>query len=381
MTPEGAPIVGVVGGGQLARMLHQAAISLGVRVVVLDPDERCAAALAGAERFDGSWESVDDLVAFARSGVDVVTFDHELSAPADLRTLAERSPVPVHPTPETKLLAQDKLHARTTLGGQKLPIPAFATVATVADVEVFAAAHGWPVVLKASRGGYDGRGVWIVRDADAAAEAVAAARGGAALIAEELVDIAHELAVMVARRPSGQVRAWPTMRTTQVDGICTEVILAPPEATEEAAQALAVDLAQRIGLTGVMAVELFVTGDGALVLNELACRPHNSGHVTMDGCVTDQFEQHLRAVLDLPLGDPAPTVAAAVMVNVLGGERPWDHAGLAAALEVEDATLHVYGKGHRPGRKLGHVNAIGSTVDEARARARRAADALSSPVG
>jgi 5-(carboxyamino)imidazole ribonucleotide synthase len=370
-----APTVGVVGGGQLARMLHQAAISLGIRVVVLDPDEECSAALAGARRFDGTWTSADDLVRFARSGIDVVTFDHELSAPEDLRRLEAESLVPVRPAPATKLLGQDKLHARVTFAGLGLGVPAFAEVRTPADLDAFAGEHGWPVVLKARRGGYDGRGVWIVKTPEEAAEVLA---GGGELLVEELVDIDHEIAVMVARRPSGEVRAWVPVRTTQVDGICTDVVLAAPSPTEDAARDLAVDLAGRIDLAGVMAVELFVTGAGDLVINEIACRPHNSGHVTMDSCVTDQFEQHLRAVLDLPLGDPAPKVAAAAMVNVLGGPEPWDAAGLAAALEVEDATLHLYGKGHRPGRKLGHVNAIAATPDEALARARRVAEALGS---
>jgi 5-(carboxyamino)imidazole ribonucleotide synthase len=376
VSASSAPVVGVVGGGQLARMLHQGAIGLGVRVVVLDPDPQCAAALAGAERFDGAWTSRDDLIAFASSGVDVVTFDHELSAPDDLQALEAVSPVPIRPAPATKLLGQDKLHQRRTLSAAGLPVPAHAPVSAAAEVEAFAATHGWPVVLKAIRGGYDGRGVWIVRDAAQAAEVLAFAPN---LLVEELVDIDREIAVMVARRPSGQVRAWPAMRTTQVDGICTEVILTAPSPIEDAAAELTRGLAERIGLTGVMAVELFVTGDGKLVLNELACRPHNSGHVTMDSCVTDQFEQHLRAVLDLPLGDPAPIVDAAVMVNVLGGPHPWGAAGLGAALEVEDATVHLYGKEHRPNRKLGHVNAIGASVDEARERALRAAAALGSP--
>lgn len=373
-------VVGVVGGGQLAQMLHQSAIGLGLRIVVLDPDPQCPAALAGAGRFDGTWTSRDDLIAFANSGVDVVTFDHELSSPDDLRALEAVAPVPIRPAPATKLLGQDKLHQRRTLSAQGIAVPAFAPAADQAAVEAFAAEHGWPVVLKAIRGGYDGRGVWIVRDAAQAAEVLAQTAGGAGLIAEELVDIAREISVMVARRPSGQVRAWTAMRTTQVDGICTEVILAAPSEVEGAAVELAVELAGHIELTGVMAVELFVTADGGLLLNELACRPHNSGHVTMDSCVTDQFEQHLRAILDLPLGDPAATVPAAVMVNVLGGEAPWGAAELGAALDVEDATLHLYGKGHRPGRKLGHVNAIGATVDEARRRARQAALALGSPV-
>jgi 5-(carboxyamino)imidazole ribonucleotide synthase len=377
-----AMVVGVVGGGQLARMLHQAAISLGVRVVVLDPDPACSAALAGAERFDGTWTSAEDLVAFSRSGIDVVTFDHELTDPADLLVLERESPVPVRPGPATKLLAQDKLHARTTFAARGLPVPAFAEVATADDVAAFADAHGWPVVLKARRGGYDGRGVWIVADRAAAATVLADAEGIPGFLVEELVDLAAEVSVMVARRPSGERRAWPTFVTTQVDGICTEVILggaAGPAGLADRARELALDLAEQAGLTGVMAVELFVTRGGELRINELACRPHNSGHVTMDSCVTDQFEQHLRAVLDLPLGAPDPLVDAAVMVNVLGGPDPWDRDGLTDALAVEDATLHLYGKGHRPGRKLGHVNAVGATVEQARARARAVADALGSP--
>lgn len=371
---DSVPVVGVVGGGQLARMLHQAAISLGVQVVVLDPDEHCSAALAGARRVDGSWRSADDLVAFAQSGVDVVTFDHELSAPDDLLVLEAESPVPVRPAPATKLVAQDKLHARRAFAELGLAVPWFAEVRTVDDVEAFAADHGWPVVLKSARGGYDGRGVWMLQSAGEAEEILAS---GGTFLAEEHVAIDHEIAVMVARRPSGEVRAWPPFRTTQVDGICTDVTLAAPATTsEQAATALALDLATQIDLSGVMAVELFVTATGDIIINEIACRPHNSGHVTMDACITGQFEQHLRAVLDLPLGDTAPTVPAAAMVNILGGPSPWDMSRLAAALSVEDTTLHLYGKSHRPGRKLGHVNAIASTPKEALHHARAVVDAL-----
>lgn len=366
--------VGVVGGGQLARMLHQAAISLAVKVVVLDPDPECSAAVAGAERFDGTWTSADDLIAFARSGVDVVTFDHELSAPDDLVALEAASPVPVRPAPATKLLAQDKLVARRSLGGHGFPVPAFADVTSRADVEAFAAAHGgWPVVLKTHRGGYDGRGVWVVNDGDAAAEVLAAGEG---FLVEELVDIRQELAVMVARRPSGELRSWPVFRTTQVDGICTEVILERASDPAPAARALAERLAEHVGLAGVMAVELFVDAAGGLLVNEIACRPHNSGHVTMDSCVTGQFEQHLRAVLDLPLGAPDPTVDVAVMVNVLGGDEPWTADDFAAAVATDRTSLHLYGKGHRPGRKLGHVNAVGEQVTETLGRAWGVASAL-----
>jgi 5-(carboxyamino)imidazole ribonucleotide synthase len=372
------PMVGVVGGGQLARMLHQAAISLGVQVVVLDPDPECSAALAGARRVDGTWTSADDLVAFARSGVDVVTFDHELSAPEDLQVLEAQAPVPVRPAPATKLAAQDKLHARRTFAALGLAVPAFAEVATWDEVTTFASGHGWPVVLKSARGGYDGRGVWILGEGDAAEGAEVLASGGA-FLAEERVAIDHELAVMVARRPSGEVRAWPPFRTTQVDGICTDVTIASPATTsEQAAVTLALDLATQLDLSGVMAVELFVTGGGDIIINEIACRPHNSGHVTMDACITGQFEQHLRAVLDLPLGDTSSIVPAAAMVNILGGASAWDASRLAAALAVEDTTLHLYGKSHRPGRKLGHVNAIATTPHEALHHARAVADALGS---
>lgn len=370
--------VGVVGGGQLARMLHQAAISLAIKVVVLDPDPDCAAAVAGAERFDGTWTSADDLIAFSRSGVDVVTFDHELSDPDDLIALEAASPVPVRPAPATKLLAQDKLVARQSLG-HRFSIPAYAEVTTIDEVEAFATEHGWPAVLKSRRGGYDGRGVWIVKDAPAA-DAVLAVGGG--FLVEELVDIRAELSVMVARRPEGSLRSWPVFRTTQVDGICTEVILerTPTTDADLAAQAreLAERLAEYVGLTGVMAVELFVDAGGELLVNEIACRPHNSGHVTMDSCVTGQFEQHLRAVLDLPLGAPDPTVDVAVMVNVLGGDEPWNAADFLAAVGVERTTLHLYGKDHRPGRKLGHVNAVGESVGETLDRARSVAAALGS---
>ncbi|MCW3041060.1 MAG: 5-(carboxyamino)imidazole ribonucleotide synthase [Solirubrobacterales bacterium] len=366
-------VVGVVGGGQLARMLHQAAISLAIRVVVLDPDPGCAAAAAGAERFDGTWTSADDLVAFANSGVDVVTFDHELADPDDLVRLEAASPVPVRPAPATKVLAQDKLVARTALEGRGFGIPAFAAVHDVAQVQAFAAEHGWPVVLKTSRGGYDGRGVWIVRDAREAAEVLAAGDG---FMVEELVDIREELAVMVARRPGGSLRSWPVFRTTQVEGICTEVILAAGSPLTDRARALAERLAEHVELTGVMAVEFFVDAGGELLVNELACRPHNSGHVTMDSCITDQFEQHLRAVLDLPLGATEPTVDVAVMVNVLGGAAPWSAEDFADAVATDRTSLHLYGKGHRPGRKLGHVNAVGDSVEETLGRARKVAAVL-----
>jgi 5-(carboxyamino)imidazole ribonucleotide synthase len=368
--------VGVVGGGQLAQMLHQAAIGLGVRVVVLDPDPECSAALAGAARVDGTWTSRHDLLAFARSGVDVVTFDHELADPDDLAALQVEAPVPVRPAASTKLFAQDKLHQRAALSRDGVPVPAFRAVATADDVEAFGAQHGWPVVVKTARGGYDGRGVWMCDDLDTARVVLEEVGGG--LLVEERVD--------PRPRTGRHGRASPVGAGARLAGAAHDAgrrdLHGGPAGRGRRDAARGGRGRARAGPRGADRAGGRHGGravrrrDGRLLVNELACRPHNSGHVTMDACTTGQFEQHLRAVLDLPLGDPAPVTGAAVMVNVLGGPRPWDHAALADALDVDGASVHLYGKGHRPGRKLGHVNAVAETVDEARRRALRAAEAL-----
>lgn len=367
--------VGIIGGGQLARMSHAAATALGVEVHVLDAPGAPAAA-AGARLVAGDPDRLADLERLA-SRVEVVTFDHEHADPAALRALEERG-VAIRPAPAVKRLAQDKLHARRVIGGELgLPVPAFAQVAGGADVRAFAEEHGWPVVLKAISGGYDGRGVRIAADA-AEAEAALAALGRPAL-AEAHVAIETELSVLVARAAgTGEVRAYPVVETLQHDGICHEVVLPARVDDVVAAQAtaLALELAESVGLEGLLAIELFATADGLLV-NELALRPHNSGHVTLDGCVTSQFEQHLRAVLGWPLGATRAIAPAAAMVNVLGppdGSDPGTR--VAQALAVEGAHVHLYGKASRPGRKLGHVTALGADGDAALDAARAAARTL-----
>jgi 5-(carboxyamino)imidazole ribonucleotide synthase len=360
------PVVGMVGGGQLARMTHQAAIALGLSLRVLADRNDDAAALVAREVELGA---ADDLMAVARFAktCDVVTFDHEHVPPEHLRALAADG-VTLRPGPDALLFAQDKLAQRRRLAELGLPVPAYAPVTGVDDVRAFADEHGWPVVLKAVRGGYDGRGVWMLDEPPTQLPLVS-------LYVEQRVPIVHELAVQVARRPCGEARAWPVVETVQRDGICVEVVapaprISPALATE--AEAIAMRIAQELDVTGVLAVELF-EAPGGLVVNELAMRPHNSGHWSIDGARTSQFEQHLRAVLDWPLGDPSPLAPVSVMVNLLGGEDTDLASTLPAALgAVPEAHVHLYGKLSRPGRKIGHVTVIGDDLAEARESAREA---------
>ena len=368
-------MVGMVGAGQLARMTHQAAISLGLSLRVLADRTTDSAALVAPEVVVGDYRNLDDLLDFA-GRCDVVTFDHEHVPAEHLSALVDKGVV-VRPGPDALLHGQDKVVMRTRLAELGLPVPRWAPVATTADVTGFAAETGWPVVVKAVRGGYDGRGVWPVAGSGAAERVVAAATGP--LYVEEQVPVRRELAAVVARRPSGEVAAWPVVETVQVDGICVEVLApAPGLPTERAEEArrLAVTIATELGVVGVLAVELFETAAGLLV-NELAMRPHNSGHWTIEGARTSQFEQHLRAVLDWPLGATDPTAPAVAMANVLGAEDD-ELTGRLPAVLGADAGLrvHLYGKSVRPGRKVGHVTVLGDDAGSVRERARRAASAL-----
>ena len=368
--------VGVVGAGQLARMTYQAGIPLGltVRLLAAGPEE--SAALVGQDVTLGSPTSRQDLTAFA-AGCDVITFDHELVDAGHLAAL-EAEGHAVHPTADVVALVQDKRRQRADLSRMGFPVPAYRFVDDTAGVVDFAAAAGWPVVIKAARGGYDGRGVWVVRDAAAAGSVVAeTAARGVPLLVEAWVPIEREVAVLVARRPSGESVVYPMVETVQRDGICHE-ILAPagvPESLAAEGQALGAAIAESCGVTGILAVELFVAG-GRLLINELAARPHNSGHSSIEGNVTSQFENHLRAVLDWPLGDPAAAAPAVATVNVLGRSSVDPATYLPAALAVPGVHVHLYGKPARPGRKLGHVTATGPDAADALVRARRGAEIL-----
>ncbi|WP_184539568.1 5-(carboxyamino)imidazole ribonucleotide synthase [Streptosporangium becharense] len=361
----------MIGAGQLARMTQQAAIALGVELRVLagSPDESAARVVADVRL--GDHRSLPDLRDLAK-GCDAVTFDHEHVPTEHIRALAADG-FAVHPGADALVHAQDKAVMRERLTAIGVPCPAWRRVETSADIEGFATENGWPVVLKAVRGGYDGRGVWVCRSADDAAEVLAS---GVPLMAEAFVPFERELAVLVARSPHGQGVSYPVVETVQRDGICVEVI-APAQGLDPeraaVAQGIALRIAKELGVTGLLAVEMFETASG-FVVNELAMRPHNSGHWTIDGARTSQFEQHLRAVLDLPLGSPAPSAPVVVMANLLGGDDPDVFSRYEHVMAHDPGIkVHFYGKEVRPGRKIGHVTALGTDVDEVRARARHAA--------
>lgn len=369
--------VGFVGAGQLARMSQPAAIDLSVALSVLARRADEPAVLAGAQVRLGSPDDLEALRGFA-GDVDVVTLDHELVDAGHLAALRDEG-VAVRPSPEALRYAQDKLYARRELAARGLPTPAFADVADPAAVTAFAETHGWPVVLKAHSGGYDGRGVVVVHDADAAAEVLAA---GGDWLAEAHVDIAVELAVVTVRRPAGQQVTYPVVETVQLDGICVELVM--PARVDDGLAERAADLAGEVvavvEAVGVTAVELFATTDGDLLVNEVAVRPHNSGHATIEASDTSQFHNHLRAVLDWPLGATGMRAPAAAVVNLLGGAGPTRLAErVPAALADERVHVHVYGKAWRPGRKLGHVTALADDAEEALAAARAAARTLMDP--
>ena len=382
----------MIGGGQLARMTHQAAIALGqtLRVLAVTPDD--PAAQVTPDVVIGSHDNLEALRR-AAAGAAALTFDHE-HVPTELLEKLVADGVNVAPPPSALIHAQDKLVMRRRLEALGAPVPRFAAVTDPADVDAFATRVEAPLVVKTVRGGYDGRGVTLARDTaharEVAAEYLAA---GVEVLVEEKVDMRRELAALVARSPFGQGAAWPVVHTVQRDGICVEVIAPAPALDAKiagAAGGLALRLAEELGVVGVLAVELFETVTGDLLVNELAMRPHNSGHWTMDGARTSQFEQHLRAVLDYPLGDTSPIAPVTVMANVLGAQSipkmSMDERLHHLFARLPEAKVHLYGKGERPGRKIGHVNVLGGPggsldndgyVSAVRERAVRAAHWLS----
>jgi len=367
----------MVGGGQLARMTSQAAAGLGVgfRVLAAEASDSAAQVAAGTQL--GDYRSLADLRAFA-AGCDVLTFDHEHVPGPHLEAL-ERDGAKVRPDAGALRSTQDKLATRERMARMGIACPRFAPARTLEQVEAFAGGS-WPVVLKAVSGGYDGKGVWVCETAAEAADALASGLAhGIGLMAEEYVNFDRELAVLAARSPHRQGAVYPVVQTVQRDGICREVIAPAPglaSGRRAQAQALALRIAKELGVTGLLAVEMFETPAGLLV-NELAMRPHNSGHWTIEGARTSQFEQHLRAVLDLPLGDPQMTAPAAAMANVLGGDDPDVYDRYIHVMAADPAVkVHMYGKPVRPGRKIGHVTVTGDDPEDLADRARRAASYL-----
>lgn len=353
------------------------AIELGVSLSVLAEAADASAALAVPSSPVGVHTDVETVRAFARE-CDVVTFDHE-HVPTEVLDALLADRVAVRPGPHALLHAQDKLVMREALTAAGVPCPRWTAASTAEEVAGFAGEVGWPVVAKTPRGGYDGKGVLVAGSVeDLTGWLSTAADRGEPLLLEEAVPFVRELAVLLARSPSGQAAAWPVVETVQTDGICTEVIAPAPglaEGAARAATAIGLDIAAMLEVTGVMAVELFELEDGSVVVNELAMRPHNSGHWSMDGAVTGQFEQHLRAVLDLPLGSPHPRAPWTVMGNVLGGDDPELYPTYRHVMARDpELKVHLYGKEVRPGRKIGHVNVSGEDLTALRGRARHAAD-------
>ncbi|WP_309134398.1 5-(carboxyamino)imidazole ribonucleotide synthase [Cellulomonas sp.] len=377
MTP---PTVAVVGGGQLARMMAGPATALGLRLRVLVEAPGSSAAQAVADGPVGAAADVAAVTALV-DGADVLTFEHE-HVPGDVLDAVAARGVPVRPGPHALLHAQDKVVMRERLTALGVPCPRWSPVSTGEELAAFLAEAGGRAVVKTARGGYDGKGVRVVRDANEVADWLdaAAAGTGPRLLVEELVPFRRELAALVARAPSGEVVTWPVVESVQRDGVCAEVV-APAPGLDPATEAAAVEVARRVAdgldVTGVLAVEMFEVDDpdgGAprVLVNELAMRPHNSGHWTIDGAVTSQFEQHLRAVLDLPLGGTEPRAPWTVMVNLLGSALDDPAQALPAVLADPGVKVHLYGKDVRPGRKLGHVNVSGHDLEDVRARARAA---------
>lgn len=370
--------IGVIGGGQLARMMTAPAINLGLEIKVLAEAADSSAKLATTQI--GDYNLLEVVRQFGRT-VDVITFDHE-HVPLKVLEALEAEGVNVQPPSKALAFAQNKLHMRQKLGDLGLPMPAWAEIRDASSLDDFIAANGGVAILKTPIGGYDGKGVRVVRSAaDAIDWLDNLADFGGSLLAEEKVDFVRELAQLSARRPSGEFVAWPLVETIQENGVCSVVLAPAPNAPGEIlakTKAIAEQVAQGLGVTGVLAVEMFEARDGRIVINELAMRPHNSGHFSIEGSVTSQFEQHLRAVLDLPLGSTAPRAAHSVMVNLLGVDDKNDfvQAYAKALVDHPEAKIHTYGKGPRAGRKMGHVTVVADSAEHALAEARGAAAVL-----
>lgn len=374
--------VGIVGGGQLARMMYQAAISLGIDVALLSEAPGNSAAQVIPDTVVADQDSLDDLRSFA-AGLDVITFDHEHVPTRHLRVLEES--LAVRPGPDALAYAQDKALMRERLSAMGVPCPDFAICETPADLVAFGGRRGWPIIAKTSRGGYDGKGVWKLDGPGDAALPFDGKKDNSAgervvIVAEEFIDFTRELSAIVVRSPAGQAVAYPISETIQDDGMCVETITPAPGLADDQAeglQAMALRIAGELGVVGILAVELMAARDGRIVVNELAMRPHNTGHWTIDGAVTSQFENHIRAVLDLPLGSPAMRAPHVVMTNVLGGQEP-DLTGALQHVFARDREIrvHLYGKPVTPRRKVGHVTACSDDLADALRRARHAAGYL-----
>lgn len=359
------PRVGAIGGGQLARMMADAAKLAGVEFSVLA--ETADSSAAAAVSMAGDYNLLSVVSDFAET-VDVITFDHE-HVPLEILERLEAAGTSVQPCSTALAFAQNKLQMRRQLSTLGLPMPTWAEITTAVELRQFIDSQGGVAILKTPNGGYDGKGVRVVRSADDAADWFEnIADFGGSLLAEEKVNFVREIAQLSARSASGEFAAWPLVETRQIDGVCSVVIAPAPNLSAKAlasAEAIAMTIAEALAVTGVLAVEMFETSDGRMLINELAMRPHNSGHFSIEGSITSQFEQHLRAVAGLPLASTAAVADYAVMVNLLGvdDQNTFVENFAVAQRLYPRCHLHSYGKSARKGRKMGHITVLGSDLD------------------
>jgi 5-(carboxyamino)imidazole ribonucleotide synthase len=371
--------VGVIGGGQLARMMIVPAINLGIEIKVLSESENSSASLATT--IVGDYTDSATVAAFAKS-VDVITFDHE-HVPLHILESLEAAGISVQPPSKALAHAQNKLVMRSALEKIGAPNPSWRAVSSADQLQSFIAEFGPEVIVKTPIGGYDGKGVRVVSQVEEVADWLEAKKLqslGGELLVEQKVSFTRELAQLCVRNPSGEIKSWPVVETRQKNGVCSEVLAPAPNLSDELVQQareIAELICNSLSVTGNLAVEMFETSDGKLLVNELAMRPHNSGHFSIEGATTSQFENHLRAVLDLPLGDTAMPQAA-VMVNLLGVSDQVDFVDNYPELmkAFPSAKVHSYGKSPRIGRKLGHITVVGQNLDAALATATAARAAV-----
>ena len=368
--------LGILGGGQLAKMTAQEAYRMGMRVAVIEHGESSPAGVMTKLEFPGGWKDSEELERFIAAS-DIITLENEFIDPEILDMIAERRHV--FPTPATMRLVQDKFTQKTTMAAVGIPVPTFAEMSTKADLVAFGQQHGYPFVVKTRKFGYDGYGNATIRretEIDMVWRRFMEGEEPRPLMAESFVTFTKELAVMVARNRRGEIAVYPCVQTIQQGHICVTVLAPAPieEHLQKRAQDIAVKCVEAVDGVGVFGVEMFLTTDDQIVFNEIAPRPHNSGHYTIEACYTSQFENCIRAVTNMPLGSAEMRIPAACMINLLG-ERTGSGIpdSVLEMLRIDTVALHLYGKKDvRMGRKMGHLTATGATVDDAFAAANAA---------
>lgn len=374
-------VLGFLGAGQLARMSSLQAFRYGMQVAVFsDRPEDEPVQFMTPHSFSGSFEDVESMVDFAKT-CDIITLENEFIDSSVLRDLREKSGTPIYPSPESFSLIENKQIEKHTFENAGIPVTPYSLVKTEKDLNHFGEKHGWPYLLKSSKGGYDGYGNETVKNLDAARDAFNKLGGtkGYDILAEAFVDFTHELAVQVARNETGYV-VYPCCETVQENHICVAVKSPAPvdKTIQKRAQELAVKATEAIDGRGIFAYEFFLTPSGDVLLNESAPRPHNSGHYTIEGCITSQFENHIRAVCGLPPGDPGLIKPAVAMINLLGKhQRKAVVENANKALSEPNGHLHSYGKlQSKPGRKMAHYTLLGDDPETTYKRARQATEGI-----